>query len=395
MLIAGVETYCSGSRTLDSPSIKIRVTGGQSSGMANASVGSKPVTNQYAIPLLTLVQHPSYQPLTPPDLVADILNSPSKLAEVLDPKSTQHTHFAMCAQFASQGTSQWHKLRVGVITGSILAAILGFWEPKAAARLGMTPNQNRTLEAYAQVMPDLLGDALKEVVRDELTKVRLEWGSKHEVNGLVALLKYAHSSIPAEQSGCEVKFFERGLQLVHMDLLPEEMKAGVNVIHLTKIGSSVDGEIQFWRSGKMLGSVVCEVKAPPPFVQNTGGGGSQSLYAYRIPPPVTRVAANVYAQCQLHMAALGVPTCWLIIHGVEKSVIFQMALSIEWCNLMFKLLEQVTNAYITPKVKPSPNFGQKLKGYPAFLSLTIRLCMECTGFEVDSIKGAVTARFHA
>ncbi len=272
----------------------------------------------------------------------------------------------------------WLQKRGSAVTGSSLAAFLGFYEPDAGRRLavvGVSPKLRS---------PDKLRDKVNELrhgtareIEDPLSAVYFAWGHRHEKNGVMSFLQaYPHTQV-----------VERGYVEMEFDRLPADVRGVVNGDDLPKMGASPDGIILRCNDVALL-----EVKTKVPYVPQEGG--SWRFIGKRCKPHRT-VSAQYFCQIQLTMLSCGVDRCHLVTYtplgGTKHRII---ALDIPWCRMMLKWVSRMYRlAREGGEIEADPFWHDA--DYVSFVNFTRSKCLEVEeGVVIRSYNGkADTALF--
>lgn len=363
--------------------------------------GARANLKVHAISTTALTQHVSFckslQDTAPP-AIAQLLLNEAIIDEMLLPGSRYHPFLRMCAPYASQGSRVWLAGRESVVTGSCMGSILGLDQPRAAKTLRATYYGIRsTREAFRQACGSPMQNDPGEQPADEWDELRMEYGSIHEVNGVLALLDQA-GSVPCFGPTCALpmKFTETGLAYLDTATLERSKYPGVDFPGLPCVGSSADGALHWVNlAGEEVARTAVEVKTRGPFNRNTGQKMGHGV-AFAVVSPVTRLSPSQIAQALLHMLVLGVGRCIVISQGVDKANVFVVYFDQEWCRLMLMQLQQVARLYIFPKVFPPLNFGDGLEGRAHFVAYTLQLCEGIkVHAQLNTVKGTDSVRFLA
>lgn len=403
---AGVWVTSAGSAPSTSPSTKpgylnsLQYRNSTTRNVSNERVGDRPNTMWHAVDAAVVKEHgTSYCSLrsTTPDAIAAVLACDAAVDRLLHLGDALHKLLPLCIPYAEQGSRVWFAGREHTVTGSILGSLIGLDQPRAFKPPDATSHGNSSApRAFKQVIGAGMLGGPKEVPVDEMSRIRMEYGSNHEFNGIKALHDQ-QASVPDFVPFCSLpmKIKETGLILLDVKSLNPKAFAGVDLPNLPAFGSSPDA-LLFWQgsssSDEVVNPTAVEVKVTSPFYVNVGP--ENKAYGCRIADPRSRLTPCHLAQCQAHMIVLKVGKCVVISQGVEKSNVFVVNLDLEWCRLMFLQLQQVASEYLVPKAFPPANFGDNLVGRVAFIDHTKRLCDTILVHAVlNTVKGADSARF--
>lgn len=164
-----------------------------------------------------------------------------------------------------QGSALWHEQRLGHFTASTFATVLGFFEPRAAMELGIS-----RLASHDKVLS--LRDSMirgTRLVFDHATRVKMDWGTHHELNAVLTLLNDRPS----------LKVHETGFWTLREEHIPLVSRGegstqtsdgdgcgdGLCFDDLPRIGASPDGVVYDSSVSLTEPQYLLEVKCPAPF----------------------------------------------------------------------------------------------------------------------------------
>jgi hypothetical protein len=277
--------------------------------------------------------------------------------------------FMMCC--VPQRSALWLALRAAFVTGTSVAAALGFYEACCIAEFG----QSASYVDHMKVMHVL--DQLKNGIKPPTTSanVAMHYGTLHEANcKMVALAVLPDMSMQ-----------EVGLVAVQLSSVPTSVLQGIAVESLPRLAASPDGLIT-------LGAESCTVLAK--HMSFTVQPGSQMLFeakcksgfiahadgSYRCVGPSAKPPRDVlpqwYAQIQLGMLALGVEAALLVVYHTGQSMLVCIPRDDTWCRMMFQALQRFMRTYVLPTACPLPpaDFCKELEGYTALVDHTVKRC---------------------
>ena len=265
----------------------------------------------------------------------------------------------------------WLHKRGSAVTGSSLAAFLGFYEPEAGKRLaavGVTPKL-RTPDKLRDKVAELVHGTTREI-EDPLSAVYFAWGHRHEHNGVLSFLQaYPHTQI-----------VERGYVEMDFDRLPLDVRGTVIKGNLPKMGASPDGIVLGCNDMALL-----EVKTKVPYVPQEGG--SWRFIGKRCKPHKT-VSAQYYCQMQLTMLSCGVDRCHLVTYtplGGTKHRTVHM--DVPWCRMMLKWVSKMYGlARAGGEIREDPFWSDP--EYVSFVNVTKSKCLDVgDGVAIRSYNG--------
>ena len=258
---------------------------------------------------------------------------------------------------ALQNSPAWHEYRARSTGVSNAAVLLGFRDPKTAAKLGSSAAPPRLAE-----LPELLeriATGAPAPPPDARSLFFFEFGHRHEANALAAVLK----AFP-------------GLRLREVGVYRLRVPDGLPAMHASPdaMGVMPDGT-----------EVVVEAKAKVPFRFDAKTG----VWHLLLQQAPTTVDPGHFAQVQLQMHATGAHTAYLVVVPVTaNAVVFTIVKSATWLDSAFAVLQRTLGATVADKWnhagKPVPGFlmaGPQAADYDAFVALTGRLCREASETE--------------
>ena len=256
-----------------------------------------------------------------------------------------------------QNSPAWHAFRARSTGVSNAAVLLGFRDPKTAAKLGSSAAPPKLTE-----LPDLLeriATGTPAPPPDERSLFFFEFGHRHEVNALAAVIR----AFP-------------GIRLCEVGVYRLQVPDGLPPMHASPdaMGVMPDGT-----------EVVVEAKAKVPFRYDSKTG-MWHLFMQQAP---TTIDPAHFTQVQLQMHATQTHTAYLVVVPVTaNAVVFTVRRNDEWLCAAWEVLRRTLGATRPAEWertgKPAPGFlllGPRAREYDAFVALTGRLCREASDTE--------------
>lgn len=288
-----------------------------------------------------------------------------------------------------QGSAQWHEQRSGHFTGSTLATVLGFFERKAARELGMSAfsGHDRALSLQDTMLRGT------QSVFDHATRVKMNWGTHHELNAVLTLLN----------DGPSLKVHETGfwtLREEHISLIGDTSGDDLCFDDLPRIGASPDGVVYDSSVSLTEPQYLLEVKCPAPFFPMNNGterkkttaatvahmlngavsaesrdnadamkshptadseqGGvdvdlpkkkekQMNVYRYLRRKPFVQIPVYYIPQIQAQMLCSGIHKCIFVSYTPTKGMtVFEMDFDPEYAYLMLKMIRDFYQRYVKP-----------------------------------------------
>jgi len=331
-------------------------------------VGRKPNLELYAINASAV---PSFNAMSDP-LWPVIPCAPHELVD----RAVYISAWAPIAHTFRQGTQPWHALRAVTCTASNIASFLNL--PSSSASDLQVPFSR------------LFG--VQEEQRPSSNSFALQWGVRHELNGVASVLKSfpdISSSMASKlnvSAPLSVSAFEQGLLFVpHTHPLLQETVFGTSHTSYA-IAASPDA--------KLVGDgceLLLEVKCACPYIEKDDGRGW--IYSpFKKALGEKGVSVKHFVQCQVQMLAANVPFCLLAGWEVETCKVMCVQFDEDWCRQMLCMLSCILMAAARLSGRP-PNFA-KIPLYNEFVEFTLKRCEAVTELcSIESVKGDVDGRW--
>lgn len=293
-----------------------------------------------------------------------------------------------------QGSALWHEQRSGHFTGSTFATVLGFFERKAARELGIHAfsSHDRALSLQDTMLRGT------QSVFDHATRVKMDWGTHHELNAVLTLLN----------DGPSLKVHETGFWTLpeeHIPLIGGNSDGGFDDLcfdDLPRIGASPDGVVYDSSVSLTEPQYLLEVKCPAPFFPMNNGterrkttttanttatilngavsaesrdnadatkshptsdseqGGvdvnrpkkkekQKNMYRYLKRKPFVQIPVYYIPQIQAQMLCSGIHKCIFVSYTPTNGMtVFEMDFDPEYAHLMLKMIRDFYQRYVKP-----------------------------------------------
>eukprot|EP00899_Mesostigma_viride_P023581 jgi/Mesvir1/4407/Mv26193-RA.2 len=267
-------------------------------------------------------------------------------------------------------------LRLGRLTASLLAAVLGMFESDVAGHFGFKCGHARVIEALRHLRRESAS-----CTEDLITRVRLCYGIMHEST---AKSDFLDSFPDATMTSCPTAVSQDD----------------------SRFAATTDGLVQGWvsladKTCTYDDGVLLEVKTHPTFMEGPtlrAGEERQCTIVWKDAHPLEKMRLYHFAQLQWQMKVknmrCGLLLSWTMENGMR---VFEVRRSDEWLSLATDIANIFWDEYVTYKQSPVENFQNRFPGYTSFIDLTQQLCEVVNSVFVPSCRAKIAedARFVA
>ncbi|KAA8498141.1 hypothetical protein FVE85_5726 [Porphyridium purpureum] len=323
------------------------------------------LTELSSLPPADLYAHPNFRALP---YVQPLAGRPER-------NTLGHVHQPFAP--VSQHSAGWLECRKTVhYTASSMADALGFMEQRAAKVLGARcmplshVDRTKTLDAWLRAQDPYTFDSQRVKVARSAAQQRrqfyLDWGKRHEANGLLAFLRLVDSGAiqPNFPPG---RLSEAGLYLMQQDMLIDEAEryfikpdrpfpllgASPDAIWYacdTSAGAPAPGDQD------TAPQAIVEVKCRVPFAPGKNGGWIPIAVQ-----PHSSLLATHFVQLQCQMLCTGTRVAYLVSHALDEQLgdcvrVFMVPRDSEWIGLALGELQDIFLDFVLPGIPPDADF---------------------------------------
>lgn len=269
-------------------------------------------------------------------------------------------------KYIPQDDPHWKEIRLGRLTASRAAAALGFMEIDSVEYLKMGKYMIDH-QSIVDVYEKLKDKKFLMNPPSDITAVRMEWGTHHEVNAIINFLNQSDQFI-VKETGFELLTRKQILSVLNNE-------DHIIIPYLPSIGASPDFVLQIDNKEVALG----ECKCPCPFREATDKDTkSPGKFCYKSYTYAHKQIPLYYIpQMMLQMLVTNMKKCIYFCYTPTKGcTMFEVKFNKEYCRLMLIYFAKFNKRFVIKNKKPSKNPFINESLYKTLLDMTLAIQLE-------------------